>query len=93
MKWHQQFGHIGFQHVQWLDRSGKLPIKNLQAVGACQFPICASCQFGKQKKTSTKDSRTEHKPDKEIEIKKGNLFPGKHISTDHYQSSVPGQTH
>eukprot|EP00957_Ditylum_brightwellii_P161477 12295140-Ditylum_brightwellii.AAC.1 len=41
--WHQQLCHVNFSTIQWLARSGHLPIKNPDAVGKCQIPVCASC--------------------------------------------------
>ena len=58
LKWHQKLGHISFSQIQWLARSGKLPIKNAKAVGNCTIPVCASCQFAKQKKRPSKATRT-----------------------------------
>eukprot|EP00957_Ditylum_brightwellii_P112195 8553924-Ditylum_brightwellii.AAC.1 len=77
----------------WLARAGKLPVKNPKAVGNCQIPVCDSCQFTKQKKTPSKATRLEHRSEKETKIKKDNLFPGQHLSVDHFQSSVPGKTY
>eukprot|EP00957_Ditylum_brightwellii_P141477 10777888-Ditylum_brightwellii.AAC.1 len=32
LRWHQCLGHISFRQIQWLARSGKLPVKNPKAV-------------------------------------------------------------
>ena len=93
LKWHQRLGHASFSQIQWLARSGKLPLKNAKAVGNCTIPICASCQFAKQKKRPTKAISKTNRSDKELKIKKNDLFPGQNISTDHYQSAVPGRTY
>ena len=93
MVWHQRLGHASFSQIQWLARSGKLPIKNAKAVGNCTIPMCASCQFAKQRRRPTKATKKTNKSDKEMEIKKDDLFPGQRISADHYQSAVPGRTY
>ena len=91
--WHQRLGHISFATIQWLARSGKLPCKNPKAVGNCDIPICASCQFAKQKKRPDKASKQTTKSGKEMELKKQDLFPGQRVSADHFQSAVPGRTY
>eukprot|EP00957_Ditylum_brightwellii_P135339 10319750-Ditylum_brightwellii.AAC.1 len=39
---HQRLCHVNFSTIQWLSRSGHLPVKNPDAVGKCQIPVCAS---------------------------------------------------
>eukprot|EP00957_Ditylum_brightwellii_P165631 12608752-Ditylum_brightwellii.AAC.1 len=75
LQWHQCLGHISFRQIPWLTRAVKLPVKNPKAVGNCQISICASCQFAKQKKIPSKATKLEHSPEKEMEIKKDDLFP------------------
>ena len=39
--------HIGFQHVQWLIRTGHLKVQgNSKTVANCEMPNCAACEFG-----------------------------------------------
>ena len=48
LQWHFRLGHIGFQHVQWLIRTGRLNMQvNSKAVVNCERPKCAACEFGK----------------------------------------------
>eukprot|EP00957_Ditylum_brightwellii_P195477 14893789-Ditylum_brightwellii.AAC.1 len=84
MRCHQCPGHISFKQIQWLDRAGKLPVKNSKAVGNCQIPVCDSCEFAKQKKTPSNSTKLEHRTEKEMEIKKDSLFPGHGLSADHF---------
>ena len=45
-RWHFRLGHIGFQHVQWLIRTGRLKVHgNSKAVANCESPKCAACEF------------------------------------------------
>ena len=43
LKWHQCLGDTSFSQIQWLARSGKLPLKNAKAVGNCTISVCALC--------------------------------------------------
>eukprot|EP00957_Ditylum_brightwellii_P145839 11105202-Ditylum_brightwellii.AAC.1 len=79
--------HMSFSTSQWLARSGHLPVKNLDTVGKCQSPVCVSCQSANQKKRPHKATKSEQNPEKEGKLKKNNLFPGQHLSADHYQSA------
>ena len=48
IQWHFRLGHIGFQQVQWLIRTGYLKVQgNYKAVANCERPKCAACEFGK----------------------------------------------
>eukprot|EP00957_Ditylum_brightwellii_P089742 6835292-Ditylum_brightwellii.AAC.1 len=69
--------------------SGHLLVKNRDAVGKCQIPVCASCQFAKQKRIPHKATKSQQNPEKEGKLKKSNLFPGQRLSADHYQSAIP----
>ena len=41
LRWHFILGHIGFQHVQWLIRTGRLKAQgNSKAVANCERPKC-----------------------------------------------------
>eukprot|EP00957_Ditylum_brightwellii_P053570 4058479-Ditylum_brightwellii.AAC.1 len=73
MRWYHCLGHINFRQIQWLADVGKFPAKNPKAVDDCQIPVCASCQFAKQKKTPSKAAKLEHIPEKEMEIN-GKVF-------------------
>ena len=92
LKWHYRLGHIGFRHIQWLVRSGKIAVQgNAKAVANCAPPKCAACEYGKACRRPAKTSKTIHCDEKEMELKKGDLYPGQRISADHYQSAIPGR--
>jgi hypothetical protein len=65
LHWHQRLCHVSFLTIQWLARSGHLPVKNLDVVGKCQIPICASCQLAKQKRRPHKATKSQQNPEKE----------------------------
>ena len=93
LHWHFRLGHVGFKHIQFLARSGKLPTKNPKSLSdpLLVLPKCAACQFGKACRRPTKTSTTKHDKSKEMELKKNDLMPGDRVSVDHFQSSQPGR--
>eukprot|EP00957_Ditylum_brightwellii_P138153 10531556-Ditylum_brightwellii.AAC.1 len=91
--WHQRLCHVSISTIQWLARSWHLSVKNPDAVGNCQIPVCASCQFVKQKRRPHNTTMSQKNSEKEAELKSNNLFPVQQLSADHYQSAVPGRTY
>ena len=61
------------------------------SVANCDLPQCASCNFGKAQRHSSKAKTTILNKDKENEIKKQHLLPGQKVSADQYVSAVPGR--
>eukprot|EP00957_Ditylum_brightwellii_P051849 3932050-Ditylum_brightwellii.AAC.1 len=84
LHWHQRLCHASFSTIQWLARSGHLLVKNPDVVGKCQIPVCALFQFIKQKMRPHKATKSQKNPKNEGKLKKKNLFPGQHLSADHY---------
>ena len=83
LRWHYCLGHIGLKHVQWLVRQGKLKVRGKpSSVANCDLPQCASCNFGKAQRCSSKAKMTILNKDKENEIKKQHLLPGQKVSAD-----------
>ena len=91
LKWHYRLGHVGFKWLQWLIRHGRIVTGNQSAIANCDPPKCAACEFGKGMKRPPDTSVTKPDTEKEMELKKGDLFPGQRVSVDHYQSKVPGR--
>lgn len=91
LKWHYRLGHVGFQWLQWLIRSGRITVSNKNSLSKCPPPKCAACEYGKAMRRATEATTVMPKPDKEMELKQGDLIPGQRISVDHYQSAVPGR--
>ena len=89
--WHFRLGHIGFGHLQFLARTGKLPVKNPKAFANCDHPKCAACQFGKACHHPNQTKKEVKNPSKEMELKKNDLHPGQKVSVDHFQSALPGR--
>ena len=90
--WHFRLGHIGFQHFQWLIRTGRLKVQgNSKAVANCERPKCVACDIVKGHRRTNKVNTIKKNPMKEKETKKDNLLPGQMVYTDHYISWVPGR--
>lgn len=91
LQWHFKLGHIGFNHLKWLVRTGQIPSKYKKLITDCVLPKCAACEFAKAKKRPTHTSTKTPVPEKEANLKKEDLFPGQRVSVDHYQSALPGR--
>ena len=90
--WHFRLGHIGFQHVKWLIRIGRLKVHgNSKAVANCERPKFSACEFGKVHRRPNKINTIKKNPMKEKELKKDHLLPGQMVSADHYISQAPGR--
>jgi len=96
LRWHFRLGHISFNAVQAILKTGLLAHSESQktlhrAASRCEKPKCACCEFGKarrrkaQGKTTTPDSSRTGALSKEV------LLPGQKVSIDHYVSSVRGR--
>ena len=92
LRWNFRLGHIGFQHVQWLIRTGHLKVQgNSKVVANCEGPKCAACDFGKGHRRPNKVNTINNNPMKEQKIKKDHLLPVQMVSADHYISRAPGR--
>lgn len=91
LKWHFRLGHLGFQHLRWLMRSGQLPVRDGKRIANCDLVKCAACEYGKATKRPDRTSVTRGLDEKEMELKQEDLHPGQRISVDHYQSAQPGR--
>jgi hypothetical protein len=97
LRWHQRFGHIGFRRLQLLMRMGALATSQAQRKlhESCsklrEFPLCAACQFGKQRLKSAPGIHHSHVQDHVAELSEDNLFPGQKVSVDHFISSSKGR--
>ena len=43
LHWHYRLGHLSFDHIRQLARSGQLP----KRLHTCKKPFCTACQYGK----------------------------------------------
>ena len=97
MRWHYRLGHIGMRRVQGLFRAGWLATserqRNLQRSAAklTGGPLCAACQFAKQRRKTEPGSKKSVVPEDKDALKRDQLFPGQRVSVDHFSSSVLGR--
>ena len=75
LRWHFRLVNIGFQHVQWLIRTGRLKVQgNSKAVANCKRPKCAAYEFGKGHRQPNKINTIKKNPMKDQELKKYHLL-------------------
>ena len=84
--------------IQFLMRTGVLA--NTEApkslhTSACKpttYPLCAACQFGKQRQRASPGKRSSVVKDVQGNLKKDKLFPGQCVAVDHYILLHQGKT-
>ena len=92
LQWNFRIGHIGFQHVQWLIRTGRMKVQgNIKAVANCERPECAACEFGKGHRLPNKINTINNNTMKEQELKKDHLLIGHMVSSYQYIPRAPGR--
>ena len=96
-KWHNRLGHPGFKRVQFLMHTGVLATSESQRklhVAACKLvnpPMCAACQFGKQRQRSAPGRTTKVQSARDGVLKKDVLHPGQSVAVDHFICSTKGR--
>ena len=94
LRWHQRLGHFNCQWIQNLMRNKRegsdpiLPTKHTQT-SCCRAPLCGSCLAGKQHLKGS--GAIIGKKVAFMNIKKGDLVPGQHVSVDQYESRILGR--
>lgn len=97
LKWHYRLAHLDFKKVQFLLRTGVLAhtesARRIQAAASklTSFPMCAACQFGKQRRKPAPGKLSRKVRDREGVLKQDNLFPGQKVSVDHFNCSTKGR--
>ena len=95
--WHYRLGHMSFQRIQFLMRSGVLTKSNNKrklhqaACSLTQLPKCASCQYGKQHRRPAPGRTSTAVRDRVGALKDGHLVPGQQVSVDHFINSTKGR--
>ncbi|KAL7578661.1 hypothetical protein ACA910_009803 [Epithemia clementina (nom. ined.)] len=88
---------MGFKKVQFLFCSGVLATaegSHRLQTAACKLtsmPLCAACQFGQQTRQPTSGKISHAVQDCDGNLKKDNLFPGQHVSVDHFVCATKGR--
>ena len=96
LRWHQRLGHIAFNKVQHLMKTGVLAFseatKRLQRTACRLQPIkCAACQYAKQRARSAPGIKRQIIKDREGVISQGQLIPGQEVCVDHFICSSKGR--
>ena len=97
LRWHQRLGHLDFQKVKHLMRTGvlshteKTRALHTSVYKMIKIPKCAACLFGKQTAKSSPGTKTVLVKDRAGILRSGNLLPGSEVSVDHFISSVRGR--
>ena len=87
LRWHERLGHLGFKKVQLLLRTS-IPATSestrrmhTAAANLTILPLCAACQYGKQKRRPSPGITHKLVKDRNTVTKQNNLYPGQCIST------------
>jgi hypothetical protein len=97
LRWHHRLGHINFRKGQSLMRSGVLCSSEAQRhlhTACCKIthpPLCATCQYGKQKRRPTPSKTASVVRDNVGNLKKDDLLPGQRVSVDQFICSTKGR--
>ena len=92
-----QIGPMSFKKIKFLMRTGVLANTELTKrlhTTACKlttYPLCAACQFGKQRQRSYPWKRCSVFKDVESNLKKDKLISRQCIAVDHYMCSTKGR--
>ena len=97
LRWHYRLGHMSFERVQFLMRTGVLAHsvdKRRLQTAACKLktpPKCAACQFGKQHRRRSPGTKNVVVKDESDVLKADHLMPGQCVSVDHFVCSTKGR--
>ena len=97
LRWHCRLGHINMRRVQWLMRNSLLSSSTFtrrlhqQAASLKCGPMCAACQFAKQRRKTNPGHFKKTDKSKENALKTEDLFPGSRISVDHFTCNPKGR--
>jgi hypothetical protein len=98
LRWHFRLGHVHFRRLQFLLRSGALSstdsARRLQTACAKlrRFPMCAACQFAKQRARSTPGQTVHAVRDAVDSLRRDQLFAGQRVSVDHFHAATKGRS-
>ena len=97
VRWHYRLGHLSLRRIQFVMRTGILAHSEQQrrlhakAASLTDLPLCAACQYGKQKRRPQPGTTSSIVKDRSGITKGENLYPGQCISVDHFVCSTKGR--
>ena len=80
LRWHYRLGHLPFERIRHLARSGQLPKRLL----TCKKPFCTACQYGKLTKRPWR-VKGDDKQSTKVATR-----PGQVVSVDQLEANTPG---
>ena len=80
LRWHYCLGHLSFERIRHLARSGQLSKRLL----TCKKPFCTACQYGKLTKRPWR-VKGDDKQSTKVATR-----PGQIVSVDQLESNTPG---
>ena len=90
LRWHFRLGHASMKIVKWLAVSGFLGTTPAGLEHA-DFPMCASCQFGKGHRASTPGKTQSVDTAVDGALSDNVLEPGQRVAMDQYVTSQKGR--
>ena len=98
LRWHQRLGHLDFQKIQFLLRSGVLATTQTsralqqRAAKLRHPPKCAACLYGKSHARGPKSKSSAVRDQPSPVLKQDRLLPGQTVAVDHFVTSAKGVT-
>ena len=86
-----RLGHVAMPFVQWLGRHGVLGESGKALGGVTDIPLCATCQYAKQRRRANPAIRSVPRPSVAGNLSKGNLQPGDVIAMDQFEVVTRGR--
>ena len=92
LEWHFRFGHKSMQSIQRYFRNAPFVGDRFKAAGKCICPKCATCEFSKGHRQSTKGNTAIINKDTDGSLRSEAMRAGQAISVDHFESCLLGRT-
>ena len=88
---HFRLGHVAMPFVQWLGRHGVLGESGKALGGVTDIPLCATCQYAKQRRRANPAIQSVPRPSVAGNLSKGNLQPGDVVAMDQFEVVTRGR--
>ena len=89
--WHFHLCHHDFDSLHCLLHTGQLGSSPLiWAAANCDVPKCASCEYSKVKRCPTGTATESSVPLKQFTLEHDQLYPGQHVSMNHFKVTDKG---
>ena len=92
LEWHFRFGHKSMQAIQRYFRNVPFVGDRFKSAGRCVCPRCATCEFAKGHRQSTKGNTASVNTHTDGSLRSNAMRAGQDISVDHFESRLLGRT-